>query len=126
MYASYESSIAIPNLLVFNPVDIYGWVLGSMSGLTRIEIFALTPTSFETLLIATSSSNDSTLKKHIPKSSAFLISKSDFATPEKTTFFGLAPIFIILSSSPSETISKPEPRLLKTFNIERLELALTE
>ena len=59
MYASYESSIAIPNLLVFNPVDIYGWVLGSMSGLTRIEIFALTPTSFETLLIATSLSKNS-------------------------------------------------------------------
>ena len=98
----------------------------SISGFTRIETLALVPSFSDILLIANNSSKDSTLKKHIPNSKALVISESDFATPEKTTFLGSAPTFIILSSSPSETMSKPDPRELKIFKIDRLELALTE
>ena len=100
--------------------------MGSISGLTLIDILAIFLAFSAIRLITSSSSKDSTLKNKIPNSIAFCISSGDLATPEKTTLFGSAPIAVILSSSPPDTISKPEPRSLKIFRIDRLELAFTE
>src|SRR3989442_891445 len=51
----------IPNLLFLRPVAIYGWVLGSMSGLIRRATRALVCISPATRSMARSSSDDSTL-----------------------------------------------------------------
>ena len=63
-----------------------------------------------------SSETDSTLKQRIPTSSARIISSRDFATPEKTTFDASPPAASTRSSSPCETISKPEPSFAMMFN----------
>lgn len=41
-------SCATPNLLPFRPVEMYGWVFGSTSGLTRRLMRAVRPTSTAT------------------------------------------------------------------------------
>ena len=46
-------------------------------------------------------------------------------TNQSWNFFGLPPAAITLSSSPIETISNPEPRLARTFNTAKFELAFT-
>ena len=51
------------------------------------------------------------LKKRVIKISTCL------PTPEKTIFLGSAPIFKTRSSSPPETMSKPDPASLRTFRI---------
>src|SRR2546425_4292585 len=61
LYSSSARSALIPNLLFLRPVAIYGWVLGSMSGLIRRATRALVCISPATRSMARSSSDDSTL-----------------------------------------------------------------
>jgi len=60
----------MPNLFSFRPVEIYGCVLASISGLTRIEIGASRLSSHATSEMRSSSEIDSTLKHLIPNSNA--------------------------------------------------------
>ena len=75
----------MPNLLPLRPVEIYGCVLGSTSGLTRKEIGAITPSSEDTSFKRVNSGMDSRLKHLTPAFRAATISGLLFPTPEKTT-----------------------------------------
>ena len=87
-------------MLDFKPVEIYGWVLGSISGLTLKEIFATLLILAANKLIFSSSSWDSTLKNKIPYFKDSSISSSDFATPEKTIFLDLHLLILISQAHP--------------------------
>ena len=50
LYSSNESSISIPNLSPFLPVDIFSWVQASIFGLILIAILAILPSFLATLL----------------------------------------------------------------------------
>ncbi|CSC76568.1 Uncharacterised protein [Vibrio cholerae] len=56
---------------------------------------------------------------------ARFISASVLPTPENTTLLGSPPAANTRSNSPTETISKPEPKRAKVFNTPKLELAFT-
>ena len=86
---------------------------------------AFLPSVEATWLIRSSSSTTSTLKQRIPISSARRISSRRLPTPEKTIFSGSPPALMTRSSSPTETISKPEPSRARIFKTARLEFALT-
>ena len=108
-----------------SPVEIYGCVLGSISGLILIEIGVKTLFFLDTLLSVNNSEILSTLIQKTLDLMASSSSSSDLPTPEKTIFFGFFTAFKTLESSPPETTSNPELRLPSNFNIPRFGLALT-
>ena len=56
----------MPNLLSLRPVEMYGWVLASTSGLTRSDTGARLPSFAGDLFKRSSSASDSTLKQRMP------------------------------------------------------------
>ena len=72
-----------------------------------------------------SSASDSTLIHPTPIWRARFNSSMVLPTPEKIIFSGLPPALKTRSSSPPETMSKPELYLAKMFNTARLLLAFT-
>src|SRR4029079_18364811 len=91
-YTATERSLARPNLLPRRPVEMYGCVLASTSGLTRRLIGARRPSATATDDSAINSESLSTLKQRTPAVSARRISSTVLPTPENTTRDGSAPI----------------------------------
>jgi hypothetical protein len=114
----------MPNLLPFSPVEMYGWVSGFTSGFTRRLTGARAPSSTATALSTSSSGSLSTLKQWMPSSSARRISRRVLPTPEKMMSAGCAPAASTRSSSPPETMSKPQPARENTCRTASEELAL--
>ncbi len=113
----------MPNLLPFRPVEIYGCVFGSTSGLTRKEMGAFIPRLAATSLSLDNSGIDSRLKHFTPALSAAVISALLLPTPEKTTFWAEPPAANTRANSPELTISNPAPNLANTFKMAKLLLA---
>ena len=116
----------MPNFDSFLPVEMYRWVLGSTSGLTRSAIGATLPTAAATRAMASSSASLSTLNIRTPASSPALISSSVLPTPANTVLPGSPPASPTRYSSPAETTSKPLPCSAITLRMPRFELAFTE
>ena len=102
---------------------MYGCVRGSTSGFTRRLMRAVAPASTAADDSISSSRSLSTLKHITPTSSARNISARDLPTPENTTFAGSTPAASTRSSSPPDTMSKPQPALRNTCSTARLEFA---
>ncbi len=115
----------MPNLFSALPVVILTWVLGSTSGLTRIETGARRPFAAATSLRRASSGSDSTLKQRIPASSPAAISRAVLPTPEKTIRFVGTFAASARRSSPSETTSMPAPSRASVAITAWFELALS-
>ncbi|MNN37537.1 hypothetical protein D3C81_1514890 [compost metagenome] len=113
----------MPNLLPFRPVEMYGWVLASTSGLMRSDTRARLPTRPATSFRRSSSGIDSTLKQRTSCASASSISAALLPTPENTTLRASPPAASTRLSSPPETMSNPAPSLANTCSTARLELA---
>ena len=124
-YACSASAMAMPNLLAFRPVEIYGWVLASTSGLMRSETGAVLPSRCATALILSNSGRLSTLKHLMPAFNANSISTSLLPTPEKMILSALPPAASTRAISPPETVSKPLPSRAKCRMMLKLLLALT-
>src|SRR5215831_1611569 len=99
----------MPNLFSAFPVAILACVLGSTSGLTRIEISAVRPLAVAIEERSASSDSDSTLMQRMPCSTARLSSRAILPTPENTMRCGGMPAARARKSSPSETTSAPAP-----------------
>ncbi len=119
------SAIPTPNLFCLSPVEMYGWVCGSTSGLTRNEIRARLFESRAMPSSTSSSSALSTLKHPMFASSAAFISDSVLPTPENTTCSALPPARTQRYSSPTETMSAPAPSWTSTPRMPSVEFALT-
>lgn len=100
MYKRRAVDASTPNLFSLSPVEIYGWVPASTSGLMRIDTGAVFPSSPAISANCLSSDSDSILKQRIPLSNASASSERVFPTPENTTFPASPPARITLSSSP--------------------------
>ena len=74
--------MSIPNLLDFSPVEMWGCVFGSTSGLMRSEIRAFLPMRPARSLMTPNSSEDSTLNMRISERRAKSISSTRLPTPE--------------------------------------------
>ena len=61
----------------------------------------------------------------MPTSNARRISVAVLPTPENTILLASPPAASTRSSSPPETISKPDPIFAKTFNTAKFEFAFT-
>jgi hypothetical protein len=99
--------------------------LGSTSGLTRRLTRARRPARLATSLSSSSSPTLSTLKQRTSTASARSISARVLPTPENTTRAGSPPAARTRSSSPPETMSKPQPRRANHCSTASVELALT-
>ena len=117
----------MPNFDSFLPVEMYRWVLGSTSGLTRSAIGATLPTAAATRAMASSSASLSTLNIRTPASSPAWISSSVLPTPANTVLPGVAAGQPAPGRArPPETTSNPLPCSAITLRMPRFELALTE
>ena len=85
--------MSTPNFAFFMPVEIYGWVCGSTSGLTRRLIGAFLPMPAAISFKANNSSSDSTLNISMPASSAYSISCFFLTDAGKNNFFGIGAHF---------------------------------
>ena len=112
--------IEIPNLLFAFPVDIFLWVLASISGfnLNPIETFLFDLLAI--LLIILASLSDSQFINNIFLLIAIFNSSSVLPTPEKTILFALIPAFKAFSNSPIETTSVPAPNFPRDLRIDKL------
>ena len=97
----------------------------STSGFTRIEIGALHAIFSATAASNRSSGSDSTLKHLIPASRARCISLAVLPTPENTTLPASPPAAMTRSNSPTDTTSKPAPKVASVRRIAKFELAFT-
>ena len=117
--ANFES---IPNLFSDNPVEMYGCVCASTSGLTRIATRATFFISPAIAFISSNSSSDSALIINKSFCNPNRISLRVFPTPVKINLFGSTPASNALFSSPSELTSTPLPRSTNVFITLRLKL----
>ena len=108
-YSAAACSRGTPNLLMCRPVEIWGCVPASMSGLTRSATLARTPLALAARSMRSSSPADSALMAFNPSCTARSISSGDFPTPLKTMSSGANPARIASSTSPIELASTALP-----------------
>jgi hypothetical protein len=99
-----------PNLLIFNPVEMCGWLSASMSGLMRMATRVTPPARAAIASIRASSPGDSTLIALRPSGTAHASSAADLPTPVNTISEGGNPAFRASSISQIELASAALPR----------------
>ena len=82
------SSIGTPNLLDLRPVEMWGWLLASMSGLTRSATRASVPCAMARWSMRSSSPGDSTLIASSPSATARSISARALADAGEDDLIG--------------------------------------
>ena len=111
-HISRASSMATPNLLLFRPVEMCGWLCASMSGLTRTATRAVSPRAVAIASMRSISPSDSALMLRERRGSmARSSSASDLADAGEDDFLaGVNPARSATSISPPELASAAAPR----------------
>ncbi len=123
--SSRAVSTATPNLLIFSPVEMCGWLLASMSGLMRTATRARQPRRAAIASMRASSPADSTLIAFSPSGTAHSSSALDFPTPVNTMSRGSNPARRATSISQIELASAALPSSRSSLTMAKVELALS-
>ena len=115
----------MPNLLCSRPVEMWGCVPASTSGLTRRATRARVPWLRAMASIRSSSPGDSALITPTPRPMARSSSSRDLPTPVNTSSSGMNPARSATSISPTEFASAFTPSARRWRMTARVELAFS-